>query len=57
MPAPISKINNSYRWRVLIKSKVDDLAINKMNMCLDDFENVKSKDTKLNFDINPNNMN
>ena len=57
MPAPISKINDNYRWRVLLKSKVSDDIINTINFCLDNFEDKKSKDTKLSFDINPNNMN
>ena len=39
-----------------IKAKVDDNVINTINFCLDNFEQSKSKDTKLNFDINPNNM-
>ena len=56
MPAPISKINENYRWRVLIKSKVMDDTVNTINYCLDNFEQNKSKETKLSFDINPNNM-
>ena len=57
MPAPISKINDNYRWRVLLKSHVTDEVLNTLNFCLDNFEQSKSKDTKLSFDINPNNMN
>ena len=56
MPAPISKINDLYRWRVLMKAKVDDKTIQQINFCLDNFQRVKNADTKLNFDINPNNM-
>ncbi len=56
MPAPISKINDNYRWRVLIKAKVTDNDIDIINYCLESFEKSKHKDTKLNFDINPNNM-
>ena len=56
MPAPISKINDNFRWRVLIKAKIDEKVIQTINYCLDNFEKIKSKDTKLNFDINPNNM-
>ncbi len=57
MPAPISKINENYRWRVLVKAKITEDIINKINYCLDNFDQIKTKDTKLNFDINPNNMN
>ena len=57
MPAPISKINDNYRWRILIKAKISDQTIDTINFCLDNFENSKLKDTKLSFDVNPNNMN
>ena len=56
VPAPISKINDNYRWRILIKAKVTDEVIERINFCLDNFEIIKNKDNKLNFDINPNNM-
>ena len=56
MPAPIAKINENYRWRVLMKAKIDDSKIDTINYCLADFDNQKHKDTKLSFDINPNNM-
>ncbi len=56
MPAPISKIKDNYRWRVLMKQEVDDNCIDLINYCLNSFEAVKSKETKLNFDINPNSM-
>ena len=57
MPAPISKVNDNFRWRVLGKLNLSEQNINIINICLDNFEQLKSKDTKLNFDINPNNMN
>ena len=57
MPAPISKVNDNFRWRVLGKFQLNEKNIDLINICLDNFEQVKSKDTKLNFDINPNNMN
>ena len=56
VPAPISKINEYYRWRVLLKTKVTDDVVQRLNFCLDNFELVKNKDNKLNFDVNPNNM-
>ena len=56
VPAPISKINDNYRWRVLIKEKVTDEVVEKINYCLDEFEIVRNKNNKLNFDINPNSM-
>ena len=56
MPAPISKINDNYRWRILMKASISEKDIDTINFCLDNFEAVKNKNTKLNFDINPNNM-
>lgn len=57
MPAPISKVNENYRWRILGKLKLSEQNIDLINICLDNFEQLKSKETKLSFDINPNNMN
>jgi len=56
VPAPIAKINENYRWRILIKEKVTDEVIERLNDCLEAFEMVRNKDNKLNFDINPNSM-
>lgn len=56
VPAPISKINENYRYRVLIKAKVTDEVVERLNNCLEQFETVRNKDNKLNFDINPNSM-
>jgi primosomal protein N' (replication factor Y) len=56
MPAPISKINDNFRWRVLMKGHIKEKDIDIINFCLNSFDEVKNKDTKLSFDINPNNM-
>ncbi len=56
MPAPISKINENYRWRILAKTESAKDNIDKLNFCIDSFMGIKSKTTKLSFDINPNNM-
>ena len=56
MPAPISKINENYRWRILLKSNITEDTIELINFCLDNFEEQKNKDTKLSFDVNPINM-
>ena len=57
MPAPISKINGEYRWRVLIKEKLDNEKRDILKKCLDEFNKLHSDKVRLNFDINPNNMN
>lgn len=57
MPAPISKINGDYRWRVIIKEKIDDKKRKQIKECLSEFFACHNAKVKLNFDINPNNMN
>ena len=49
VPAPISKINNNYRWRVLIKAKVTEEVVERVNYCLDAFEMSRNKENKLNL--------
>jgi len=56
IPAPIPKINENYRYRILIKTKITEKTYDEIRLCLDNFEELKNKDCKLNFDINPNNM-
>ncbi len=54
--APISKINDNYRWRLLIKTNANDENINILKDCLDKFYKIKNENVTLNLDINPNNM-
>ena len=56
IPAPISKINDQYRWRVLAKAPVGDEIINDLSKCIKDYYDVKSENVRLSFDINPNSM-
>ena len=56
IPAPISKINDNYRWRILFKAKATDENIEILNECLYKFYKIKNDDVNLNLDINPNNM-
>ncbi len=56
MPAPISRINGNYRWRVIIKEIVDDKKRDEIKECLNEFYNEHNSKVKLSFDINPNNM-
>ncbi|MBO5178842.1 MAG: primosomal protein N' [Clostridia bacterium] len=56
VPAPISKINDNYRWRLLIKTKANDENIEILRECLAKFEKIKNDNVNLNLDINPNNM-
>ena len=56
LPAPIDKIKNKYRWRILIKCKFSEEIINLMNDVLEEYYKFKLKNTKISIDLNPNNM-
>lgn len=55
LPAPIDKIKNRYRWRIIIKAKVNDKLINIINECLYSKEILKNN-ARIIADINPTNM-
>ena len=54
-PAPISKINGEYRWRVLMKEIMDDEKNEILGKYIDEFLTQKTN-VKLSVDINPNSM-
>ena len=56
MPSPINKIQNKYRWRIIIKGKMNSDANTILNECLKKVYNSNYKYTKISIDINPNNM-
>ncbi|MBQ9267096.1 MAG: primosomal protein N' [Clostridia bacterium] len=56
MPAPISKINGLYRYRVLAKELVDEAVVSVLASCLEEYYREKPNDVRLSFDINPNSM-
>ena len=56
VPAPISKINGEYRWRILIKENIDDKKIQDFNELMAKYYKTKNSDVKVSIDINPNNM-
>mgnify|MGYP004649044265 FL=1 len=56
VPAPISKINNEYRWRILIKENLDYDKLKDFHSLVSEFYKVKSNDVKVSVDVNPNNM-
>ena len=55
VPAPIDKIKNRYRWRIIIKCIIDEKLINEIN---DTIEKITSKKNNLRVivDTNPSNM-
>ena len=56
MPAPISKINGSFRWRIIAKEKLTEDKRSFIKECLNEYFEKRNTKLKLNFDINPNNM-
>jgi len=55
LPAPIDKIKNRYRWRIIIKAKINDKLIDIINECLYNKELLKNN-SRIIADINPTNM-
>ena len=53
VPAPIDKIKNKFRWRIIIKGKVNSSMLKAINMSFQGTENAKK--TSITVDINPNN--
>ena len=53
VPAPIDKIKNKYRWRIIIKGKVNSSMLKAINMSFNGTENARK--TIITVDINPNN--
>ena len=56
MSCPIDKIQNRYRWRIIIKGKMTEEANEILNACLKEIYQENIKDTRIAIDINPNNM-
>ena len=56
MPCPIDKIQNRYRWRIIIKGNMTLEANKILNESLQNAYNKNIKDTRISIDINPNNM-
>ena len=57
-PAPIDKIKNSFRWRIILKCKFGNNIIDSINNVLTDFMKYKKRfnSTSVSVDVNPNNM-
>lgn len=56
MPAPIDKIQNRYRWRIIIKGNMTEEANQILNECLKEIYSKNLKTTRITIDVNPNNM-
>lgn len=56
MPSPIDKIQNRYRWRIIIKGRMTEEGNKIINNCLKDTYNANYKNTRVTVDVNPNTM-
>ena len=56
LPAPIDRIKNKFRWRILIKCIFSEDIIRLMNDMLEVYYNGRFKDTRISIDLNPTNM-
>lgn len=56
MPSPIDKIQNRFRYRIIIKGNMTDETNEILNNCLKEVYDKNLKDTKIGIEVNPNNM-
>lgn len=56
VPAPIDKIKNKFRWRIIIKCKFGDNIIDIINGCIAEVLDKKNYGVSMIVDVNPNNM-
>ncbi len=56
MPAPIDKIQNRHRWRIIIKGNMTKQANRVFNQYLKEVYHKALKTTRITIDVNPNNM-
>ena len=56
VPAPIDKIKNNYRWRILVKCRFNNKVIDLINNVLEEYYKTNFKNSRLIIDVNPNNM-
>lgn len=53
MPAPIDKIKDRYRWRIIARCKFSNIIIDRINNSVGE---IKNPDARIIIDVNPNNM-
>ncbi|MCI8383961.1 MAG: hypothetical protein HFJ33_03730 [Clostridia bacterium] len=56
MPAPIDKIQNRFRYRLIIKGNMTKEANRILNQYLKEIYSKNLKTTRITVDVNPNNM-
>ena len=56
MPSPIDKIQNRYRWRIIIKGNMTEKANEIINKELKEVYSQNLREIRITVDVNPNNM-
>lgn len=56
VPSPIDKIKNKYRYRMIVKCKVNSKILDMIKYSIEDETLSKMKNTSIIVDINPNNL-
>ncbi|MBO4292851.1 MAG: primosomal protein N' [Clostridia bacterium] len=56
MPCPVDKIQNRFRWRIIVKGNVDEKTNAILNKALRIVYNQNLKNTRVSIDVNPNSM-
>ena len=56
MPSPIDKIQNKFRWRIITKGNMNELANEVLNNLLKEIYSKNYKNTNISIDVNPNSM-
>ena len=56
MPSPIDKIQNRYRWRIILKGNINEEVNTIINECLQKVYEANYRNTRVSVDVNPNNM-
>lgn len=56
VPAPIDKIQNKYRWRMIVKCRISAKILDLIKYSITDAQITKMKNTSIVVDVNPNNL-
>ncbi len=56
LASPISKINGRFRYRIILKCKLNGKMVNKIGEILEEYYGWKEKNTRIIVDVNPSNM-
>lgn len=54
--APVDRIKNKYRWRIIIKCKIDDKIIGLIDDMQKEYSKMNLQDTRIVVDLNPNSL-